>query len=106
MCVQISAVRRDQLFERPVITGSGAVKQRHLGHRPHCAEPDAPDVNREVPKADPAGAASVVSPAVDQLGQLDALVLSHWVGVDSGTLDTTVESFDRHYAVNVRPPGC
>jgi 3-oxoacyl-[acyl-carrier protein] reductase len=28
--------------------------------------------------------------------------LSHCEGVDSGLLDTTVESFDRHYAVNVR----
>ena len=51
---------------------------------------------------DPAGAASVVSSAVDRLGQLDALVMSHCESVDSGVLDTTVESFDRHYAVNVR----
>ncbi len=31
-----------------------------------------------------------------------ALVLAHCESVDSGILDTTVESFDRHYAVNVR----
>ncbi|WP_156223340.1 SDR family oxidoreductase [Pseudactinotalea suaedae] len=30
------------------------------------------------------------------------LVLSHCESVDSSILDTTVESFDRHYAVNVR----
>jgi 3-oxoacyl-[acyl-carrier protein] reductase len=30
------------------------------------------------------------------------LVLSHCESVDSGFLDTSVESFDRHYAVNVR----
>lgn len=28
--------------------------------------------------------------------------MSHCESVDSGVLDTTVESFDRHYAVNVR----
>jgi hypothetical protein len=28
--------------------------------------------------------------------------MSHAESVDSGILDTTVESFDRHYAVNVR----
>jgi 3-oxoacyl-[acyl-carrier protein] reductase len=31
-----------------------------------------------------------------------ALVLAHCESVDSGILNTTVESFDRHYAVNVR----
>ena len=31
-----------------------------------------------------------------------ALVLGHCESVDSSILDTTVESFDRHYAVNVR----
>jgi 3-oxoacyl-[acyl-carrier protein] reductase len=31
-----------------------------------------------------------------------ALILSHCESVDSNILDTTVESFDRHYAVNVR----
>lgn len=31
-----------------------------------------------------------------------ALVLAHCESVDSGILDTTVESFDRHYAVNAR----
>ena len=36
------------------------------------------------------------------LGPVTALVLSHCESVDSGLLDTTVESFDRHYAVNVR----
>ena len=36
------------------------------------------------------------------LGPVTALVLSHCESVDSALLDTTVESFDRHYAVNVR----
>ncbi len=37
-----------------------------------------------------------------ELGPVTALVMCHCESVDSGLLDTTVESFDRHYAVNVR----
>lgn len=51
---------------------------------------------------EPAGAESLVQRATELLGPLDALVLSHCESVDSGVLDTTMESFDRHYAVNVR----
>lgn len=36
------------------------------------------------------------------MGPLDALVIAHCESVDSGLLTTTVESFDRHYTVNVR----
>jgi 3-oxoacyl-[acyl-carrier protein] reductase len=36
------------------------------------------------------------------LGPVTALVMCHCESVDSGLLDTTVESFDRHYQVNVR----
>ena len=46
--------------------------------------------------------AEVVNSAAEQLGGLDALVMSHAESVDSGILDTTVKSFDRHYAVNIR----
>lgn len=51
---------------------------------------------------DPATPAALVRRAAASLGPLAGLVLSHCEGVDSGVLDTTVESFDRHYAVNVR----
>jgi 3-oxoacyl-[acyl-carrier protein] reductase len=37
-----------------------------------------------------------------ELGPASALVMCHCESVDSGLLDTTVDSFDRHYAVNVR----
>lgn len=47
-------------------------------------------------------AASVVAEAREALGPLDALVLSHAWDVDSGLLDTTVEQFDRHFAINTR----
>lgn len=36
------------------------------------------------------------------LGPISALVMCHCESVDSGILDTTVESFDRHFAVNAR----
>ena len=45
---------------------------------------------------------SLITEARRRMGPLDAMVLSHCESVDSGVLDTTVESFDRHYAVNVR----
>lgn len=38
----------------------------------------------------------------ERLGDVTALVLCHCESVDSGLLDTTVESFDRHFAVNSR----
>ena len=50
----------------------------------------------------PDQAAALVDAAGDRLGALSGLVLSHCESVDSNFLDTTVESFDRHYAVNVR----
>lgn len=52
--------------------------------------------------ADPAGPQRLVDTANAQVGPLDALVMSHCESVDSDLLTTTVESFDRHYAVNVR----
>ena len=52
--------------------------------------------------ADPAVPARLVSAARDALGPLGALVMCHCESVDSSILDTTVESFDRHCAVNVR----
>ena len=44
----------------------------------------------------------VVAEVTDVLGPVGALVLSHSESVDSGILDSSVESFDRHVAVNAR----
>lgn len=52
--------------------------------------------------ADPVGPHALIDTAVTRCGALDALVMSHCESVDSGLLTTTLESFDRHYAVNVR----
>lgn len=47
-------------------------------------------------------AADTVLQAADALGEPRALVLSHSESVDSSILTTTVESWDRHFAVNAR----
>ena len=51
---------------------------------------------------DPTGPGALIDEAVAGGSGLDALVLSHCESVDSDLVTTTVESFDRHYAVNVR----
>jgi 3-oxoacyl-[acyl-carrier protein] reductase len=52
--------------------------------------------------SDPAVPDTLVGDAVAALGPLRGLVLSHAQSHDSGILDTTVEAFDRHMAVNAR----
>ncbi len=47
-------------------------------------------------------AAVIFSTATTELGPVSALVLSHCESASSGILDTTLESFERHFAVNVR----
>jgi 3-oxoacyl-[acyl-carrier protein] reductase len=37
-----------------------------------------------------------------QLGSVSVLVMCHCESVDSGILDTTIDSFDRHFALNAR----
>jgi 3-oxoacyl-[acyl-carrier protein] reductase len=51
---------------------------------------------------DPAAPAQIFDIAEQRLGPVTALVMCHAESVDSGLLDTTVESFDRHFAVNTR----
>ncbi len=52
--------------------------------------------------ADPAAPARLFDEVEAALGPVTALVLCHCESVDSSILDTTVESFDRHVAVNAR----
>lgn len=51
---------------------------------------------------DPAVPDQLVADAVQLTGPLQGLVLSHAESVDSGVLDTSLESFERHFAVNTR----
>jgi 3-oxoacyl-[acyl-carrier protein] reductase len=57
---------------------------------------------RNADLADPATAAALMADARAALGPVSALVLCHAESVASSILDTTLESFDRHLAVNVR----
>jgi 3-oxoacyl-[acyl-carrier protein] reductase len=50
----------------------------------------------------PAAPEQLLAEAVRLAGPLQGLVLSHAESVDSGILDTSLESFERHFAVNTR----
>nr|WP_154923485.1 SDR family oxidoreductase [Microbacterium testaceum] len=52
--------------------------------------------------ASPTAPTELVERVSRERGPIHALVLSHAHGVESGILDTTAESFDRHVAVNAR----
>ncbi|MEU5654553.1 SDR family oxidoreductase [Streptomyces sp. NPDC047737] len=56
----------------------------------------------EADLSDPDVPAQLFESVERELGNVTALVLCHCESVDSGLLDTTVESFDRHFAVNAR----
>jgi 3-oxoacyl-[acyl-carrier protein] reductase len=56
----------------------------------------------EADLTDVAAPAAVFDEAERRLGPVTALVMCHAESVDSGLMDTTVESFDRHFAVNAR----
>ncbi|MFC0031249.1 SDR family oxidoreductase [Micromonospora chaiyaphumensis] len=56
----------------------------------------------EADLSDPHAAAGIFETVGRELGPVGALVLAHCESVDSGLLDTSIESFDRHFAVNTR----
>ncbi|MGW2410453.1 SDR family oxidoreductase [Streptomyces sp. NPDC001739] len=56
----------------------------------------------EADLADPGTPERVFDEVERRLGGVTALVMCHCESVDSGLLDTTLESFDRHFAVNAR----
>lgn len=56
----------------------------------------------EADLSDPDAPARVFDEVGRGPGGVTALVMCHCESVDSGLLDTTVESFDRHFAVNAR----
>jgi 3-oxoacyl-[acyl-carrier protein] reductase len=50
----------------------------------------------------PEAAGEIFKAAREGLGPISALVLAHCESVNSGVLNTTLESFNRHFAVNTR----
>ena len=63
---------------------------------------DGRTMSIEADLEDAATAGRVFDEVETQLGPVTALVLCHSESVDSDILNTTVESFDRHFAVNTR----
>lgn len=59
-------------------------------------------VRRDADLADAATASTIVEWATGELGSLGALVLTHAESVDSDLFTTSLESWDRHFAVNAR----
>ncbi len=56
----------------------------------------------EADLAIPESASHVFAEVERALGGVSVLVMCHCESADSGLLDTTIESFDRHFAVNAR----
>ena len=52
--------------------------------------------------ADPSAVELLMASVAQEAGPLTGLVLSHCESVDSGILDTSLESFERHFGVNTR----
>ena len=74
---------------------AGAIERSLSGHGAAVAAIEA-DL------ADAGSPALLFDEAERRLGNVAALVMCHCESVDSGLLDTTTESFDRHFAVNAR----
>jgi 3-oxoacyl-[acyl-carrier protein] reductase len=51
---------------------------------------------------DPIAASELIPVVHDQFGDISALVLNHAWDIDSTILDTSVEQFDKHFAINTR----
>lgn len=56
----------------------------------------------EVDLADPESPRQLFEAVSHRIGPVNALVMAHCESIDSGIMDTTIESFDRHFAVNAR----
>lgn len=82
-------------YDQRVHGGAGAVHQVRADLEERGATVSMVD-------ADLAEAATVEAVFGDLPRPASVLIMSHCESVDSSIMDTTVESFDRHYAVNVR----
>lgn len=72
---------------------------------PWGSDDDRPDLSGPAYEADfedAEAASALLSTVGDEVGPVTALVIAHCESVDSSIRTTTVESFDRHLAVNAR----
>lgn len=74
---------------------AGAIEGILTGHGAAAVAIEADLTDTSVP-------ARIFDVAEERLGPVTALVICHCESVASGLLDTTIESFDRHFAVNTR----
>lgn len=68
----------------------------------HASKHGARTLAIEADLSDPRTPVAAFDTVEGDLGDVTALVLCHCESVNSGILDTTVESFDLHFAVNAR----
>ncbi|MGI9146953.1 MAG: SDR family oxidoreductase [Chloroflexota bacterium] len=87
-------------YEQRMPWGSDSEDLGRLDSQLHHA--GAATATIEADLADPAAPAHIFAAAETQLGKVAALVLAHCESVASGILDTSLESFDRHFALNAR----
>ena len=92
-----------------LVTGAGRARGIAAGIAPRLAADgwdvatsDLADVDYPCDLSTPTGPQALVDAVVADRGPITALVLSHAHDVETGILDTTAESFDRHVAVNAR----
>lgn len=92
-----------------LVTGSARANSIAAGIVPRLIADGWQVVTSDLESADylvdlstPTGAEALIAAVTLDRGPISALVLSHAHDVESGILDTTFESFDRHVAVNAR----
>ncbi|WP_425428840.1 SDR family oxidoreductase [Streptomyces sparsogenes] len=85
--------RRMPWGDQPEAAGELRERLGGLGARSMAIEADL---------SDPSVPAELFDAVEKELGQVTALVLCHCESVDSGLLNTSLESFDLHFAVNAR----
>ncbi|MEU1843556.1 MULTISPECIES: SDR family oxidoreductase [Micromonospora] len=87
-------------YDERMTWGADPGARTQLGSR--AARHGARTAAVEADLTDPHAAGRVFEAVERELGPVSALVLAHCESVNSGLLDTSVESFDRHFAVNTR----
>ena len=68
----------------------------------HWGQDATPLASIEADLSDPMAPADLFTQVNKQIGTVNALIMCHCESVDSSILNTTVESFDHHFAVNAR----
>ncbi|WP_426593492.1 SDR family oxidoreductase [Cellulomonas sp. McL0617] len=92
-----------------LITGAARANSIAAGIAPRLAADgwevvtsDLADVDYPCDLSTPAGPDDLIATVARERGPIGALVLSHAHDVETGILDTTADSFDRHVAINAR----